>query len=112
MRATGGFTYDQPSYYAERSHPQVSTGNNMTDDDKDKPLYNWHDEIMPEPFDTILECLDREGEKLFSAKITEKGLRIWELCDEYYGPTLTKNQLDRLIAELTAISEKLSKQSE
>jgi hypothetical protein len=84
----------------------------MTDNGNDKPLHEWHDEIMPEPFDTILECLDREGEKLFSVKITENGLRIWELCDEYYGTTLTKSQLDRLIAELTAISEKLGKQSE
>jgi hypothetical protein len=111
MRVPDGFTDDQPIYYAERSHSQASTGNTMTDDN-DKYRPKWHDEIMPEPFDTILECLDYEGERLFSVKITEKGLRIWEVCDEHYGTTLTKSQLDRLIAELTAISEKLGEKSE
>jgi hypothetical protein len=84
----------------------------MTDDDKYKPLHEWHDEIMPEPFDTILECLGENGIKFLEFTIRPNGLRIVELVDEYQGRTLTKNQLDRLIAELTAISEKLGKQSE
>lgn len=74
--------------------------------------YPWQDEIMPEPFDTILECLGFEGVRLFSVEITPKGLKIWEECDGYQGTTLTKSQLDRLIAELSAISEKLGERSE
>jgi len=80
-------------------------------DSTDHP-YPWQDEIMPEPFDTILECLDFEGVRLFSVEITQKGLQIYEQCDGYYGTTLTKSQLDRLIAELNAISEKLGERSE
>lgn len=80
-------------------------------DSTDTP-YPWHHEIMPEPFDTILECLGYEGAKLFSVEITPRGLKILELCDGYYGTTLTKSQLDRLILELSAISEKLGERSE
>lgn len=80
--------------------------------DSTDTLYSWHDEIMPEPFDTILECLGSEGAKLFSVEITPKGLQIVELCDGYYGTTLTKKQLNRLIEELSALSQKLGGQPE
>lgn len=84
----------------------------MTDDDKYKPLHAWHDDILKEEHGTILECLGEDGINFLEFTIRPKGLRIVELVDEYQGTTLTKNQLDRLIAELIAISEKLGEKSE
>jgi hypothetical protein len=69
---------------------------------------DWHNEIMTENFDTIVECLGEYGHAVTDIAITENGVRICELCDGYYGTTLTKNQLDRLIVELKAISDKLA----
>lgn len=81
-------------------------------DETDKPLHEWHNRILEERQGTILECLGENGINFLEFKIRPNGLRIVELVDQYQGRTLTKNQLDRLIAELTAISEKLGEQSE
>lgn len=75
-------------------------------------LHEWHDAILNEEHGTILECLGKNGINLLEFTITPRGLKIVELVDYYNGTTLTKNQLDRLIAELIAISEKLGKKSE
>ncbi|WP_299628375.1 hypothetical protein [uncultured Tateyamaria sp.] len=60
---------------------------------------------MAEDFPTILECLGREGHRLFEIEKTPNGIKVVELCDEYYGATLSWKQLRRLIEELTQILE-------
>ncbi|MBV1918328.1 MAG: hypothetical protein KUG65_09755 [Sphingomonadaceae bacterium] len=59
---------------------------------------DWHDQIMEEDYPTIIECL--EENKLFSLERTQRGLQIIELCDGYFGTTLSNDQLRRLIDEL------------
>lgn len=71
--------------------------------------YDWHDEILEETFETIIECLGENGAAVVDIALTENGVRICELCDGYYGTTLSKAQLDRFIAELQALSEALGK---
>lgn len=60
--------------------------------------YPWQNEILTEKRSTILECL--EDEKLFWVDRTALGFQIVEMCDGYYGTTLSVDQMRRLIAEL------------
>ncbi len=68
-------------------------------------VYEWHDEILVEEYATILDCLGDGSSKVFSIEKTDKGFRITELCDGYYGTTLTMDQLLRLIKELQDLAE-------
>ena len=72
-------------------------------------MEEWHDEILEETFETIIECLGENGAAVVDISLTENGVRMCELCDGYYGTTLSKAQLDRFIAELQALSEALGK---
>lgn len=71
--------------------------------------YDWHNKILEEEFGTIIECLGEKGASVIDIALTHKGVRLCELCDGYYGTTLSKGQLDRFIAELQAMSGKLAK---
>ncbi|TXL75128.1 hypothetical protein FHP25_14680 [Vineibacter terrae] len=64
----------------------------------------WHDEILVEEHPTIIECLEKRA-KLFVIDRTEKGYRIVELCDGYYGTTLSQDQFERFIAELQLLAK-------
>lgn len=68
-------------------------------------LYDWHDEIMKEEHPTIIECLGEKQKKIVSIEKTAKGYRIVELCDGYYGTTLSQRQLERLIEELRELAK-------
>lgn len=72
-------------------------------------MEEWHDEILEETFETIIECLGENGAAVVDIALTENGVRMCELCDGYYGTTLSKAQLDRFIAELQALSDALGK---
>jgi hypothetical protein len=72
-------------------------------------MEEWHDEILEETFETIIECLGENGAAVVDIALTENGVRICELCDGYYGTTLSKAQLDRFITELQALSDALGK---
>jgi len=71
--------------------------------------YEWHDEILEEKFETIIECLGENGAGVIDVALTKHGVRMCEVCDGYYGTTLSKAQLDRFIAELQALSDALGK---
>lgn len=71
--------------------------------------YDWHHKILEEEFETIIECLGEKGASVIDIALTHKGVRICELCDGYYGTTLSKEQLDRFIAELQALSDNFAK---
>lgn len=71
--------------------------------------YDWHEEILEETFETIIECLGENGAAVVDIALTKNGVRMCELCDGYYGTTLSKVQLDRFIAELQALSDALGK---
>jgi hypothetical protein len=71
--------------------------------------YEWHNQILEQQFKTIIECLGEKGASVIDIALTENGVRMCELCDGYYGTTLSKAQLDRFIAELQAISDTLGK---
>ncbi|MDJ1008623.1 MAG: hypothetical protein QNJ13_12455 [Paracoccaceae bacterium] len=71
--------------------------------------YEWHDEILEQEFETIIECLGEHGAAVIDVVLTENGVRMCELCDGYYGTTLSKVQLDRFVAELQAMSDALGK---
>lgn len=71
--------------------------------------YDWHHKILEEEFGTIIECLGEKGASVIDVALTNKGVRICELCGGYYGTTLSKDQLDRFIAELQAPSNNLAK---
>ena len=58
----------------------------------------WHDQILEEKAETVLGCL--RAEKVFALDRTAQGFRFVELCDEYYGTTLSVDQMRMLIAEL------------
>ncbi|MBC7147462.1 MAG: hypothetical protein H5U24_19030 [Thioclava marina] len=72
-------------------------------------VYEWHEEILEEKFETIIECLGEDGAAVIDVALTENGVRMCELCDGYHGTTLSKAQLDRFIAELQALSDALGK---
>lgn len=67
--------------------------------------YDWHDEILKEKHSTIIECLGEKQAKVVSIEKTEKGYRITELCDQYYGTTLSQQQFERFIAELQELAK-------
>lgn len=69
--------------------------------------YDWHHKILEEEFGKIIECLGEKGASVIDIALTDKGLRICELCDGYYGTTLSKDQLDRFISELQTLSAML-----
>lgn len=69
----------------------------------------WHDEMLEEEFETIIECLGEHGASVIDIALTKNGVRMCELCDGHYGTTLSKAQLDRFIAELQALSDALGK---
>lgn len=71
--------------------------------------YEWHHEILEENFATIIKCLGEKGAGVIDIALTDNGVRMCELCDGYYGTTLSKAQLDRFIAELQALSDALGK---
>ncbi|MFV0645230.1 MAG: hypothetical protein ACK5NN_12150 [Sphingomonadaceae bacterium] len=71
--------------------------------------YDWHHAKVEEEFGSIIECLGEKGASVIDIALTHKGVRICELCDGYYGTTLSKDQLDRFIVELQALSDKLAK---
>ena len=60
-------------------------------------MCDWNT-ILEERKTTILESL--EEARLVSIGPSEHGFQIVELCDGYYGNTLTKEQMERLITEL------------
>lgn len=66
--------------------------------------YEWHDEILKEDHETIIESLGFGGASVIDITLTDKGVRLCELCDGYYGTTLSKVQLERFITELQALS--------
>lgn len=71
--------------------------------------YEWHNQILEQKFETIIECLGEKGASVIDIALTRNGVRMCELCDGYYGTTLSKAQLDRFIAELQALSDALGK---
>lgn len=71
--------------------------------------YDWHNAILEEEFGAIIECLGENGASVVDVALTENGVRICELCDGWYGTTLSKSQLDRFIAELQALSDALGR---
>lgn len=68
-------------------------------------LYNHCDALLEEEFPTILQCLGEHGERVFDITRTARGFRIVECCDQYYGITLSQDQMRRLINELQALLE-------
>ena len=60
----------------------------------------WHDEVLKEEFSTIVESLGEKGARVISIDKTEKGIRLVECCDAYFGTTLSIAQTKRLISEL------------
>ncbi|MEZ5946904.1 MAG: hypothetical protein R3C04_08675 [Hyphomonas sp.] len=61
----------------------------------------WQDEILSEQKDSIIESL--ASERVLHVSKTERGIKFVELCDEYYGCTLSREQCMRFIAELQAL---------
>lgn len=66
--------------------------------------YNWHDEILEQSHERLLDCLGAEGARVFSIERTENGFLITEQCDGYYGTTLSHSQLEMLINELKELA--------
>lgn len=81
------------------------------DGDWTQVIHPWQNEILDEECHTIIKSLGPDGENFLHIRSTPKGCRIIELTSEYKGTTLTKDQLDRFIEELKAISEELGRQS-
>lgn len=68
----------------------------------------WMDEYLEDGGKPILDGL--EEQQLFEITLTPKGARIIDKVDEYFGCTLTKAQLDKLIQELMDLSKQLGEQ--
>ena len=68
-------------------------------------MEEWHDKLLVEEHPTILECLGEKQAKIFSIEKTDRGYRVVELCDGYYGTTLSQEQLERLIGELQRLAK-------
>lgn len=71
--------------------------------------YEEHHDLLEEEFPTILECLGLPDDKRRAAQVvsitkTEKGYKFVELCDEYYGVTLSQEQMERFIGELQELA--------
>ena len=69
--------------------------------------YPWQDQYLDEDFDTITECLGIRGERVLDIVLTPRGVRMTTASGGENGTTLSKNQLDRFIIELKALSERL-----
>ena len=52
----------------------------------------------------MIDCLGEKQAKVVAIEKTERGYRIAELCDEYYGTTLSQGQFEQLIAELQVLA--------
>jgi hypothetical protein len=70
-----------------------------------RATYDWHDEILKESNRRIVECLGEKQAKIVSIEKTARGYRIVELCDGYYGRTLSQEQMERLIEELRQLNK-------
>jgi len=57
--------------------------------------------ILEEENGSVLQGLDRAN--ILSVEKTEKGYEFVDGCDCYYGRTLTREQLDKLIEELKSL---------
>lgn len=71
--------------------------------------YEAQHDLLEEEFPTIIECLglsdgERSGAQVVSITKTEKGYKFIELCDEYYGITLSQEQMERFIQELQELA--------
>ena len=64
----------------------------------------WHNQILEEEYPTIIECLEKVA-KVFAIRKTEIGYKFIELCDQYYGVTLSQQQLERLAEELRQMAK-------
>lgn len=65
--------------------------------------YDWHHKCLSEDHSTILDCLAEE--RVLSVVRTDRGIQFVEMCDQYYGRTLSPEQCKRFIAELQALLE-------
>ncbi len=61
-----------------------------------------HDEILEEERDSIIGSL--EAAKVIQITKTEHGYQFVELCDGYYGTSLSQEQMERFIGELQALA--------
>ncbi|MCJ1903356.1 hypothetical protein MR829_23865 [Paracoccus versutus] len=39
-------------------------------------VYEWHEEILEEKFETIIECLGEDGAAVIDVALTENGVRM------------------------------------
>ena len=69
--------------------------------------YPWQDDFLEEEFDTIIECLSFKGERVLDIVLTPRGVRMTTRSGGDNGRTLSKDQIDRFIHELMALSERL-----
>lgn len=61
----------------------------------------WQEEILSEKQGSIIDSL--ASERVLHVSKTKHGIKFVELCDEYYGCTLSREQCMRFIAELQAL---------
>lgn len=71
--------------------------------------YEWHHKILEEQLPTIIESLGLDSDGSTGAKVvqitkSEQGYKFVELCDEYYGVTLSQDQMERFIKELQVLA--------
>ena len=69
----------------------------------------WHHKILKEGFPTIIESLGQShdgeaGAKIVSITKTDNGYKFVELCHEYYGTTLSQEQMEQFIEELQELA--------
>lgn len=71
--------------------------------------YDCHHDILKEELPSVLESIGLNKDSTKGAKIvqitkTDKGYMFVELCDEYYGVTLSQEQMERFVKELQELS--------
>ena len=61
------------------------------------PTASWQGELLPEG-EPVLDSL--KALRIMAIEETDNGYCITEQCDQYFGITLTREQMQKLIAEL------------